>query len=213
MCTVEPGGEINMKSFRYLLGSILAVVPVSVGAAAQGNDSVYVPMFENCDTRQAEDEPIYFSDCPGYGEWMVFVVAAEHGASVSYSDRGLHTQWAEGPPRIGPFQDLGTVMEWRLNADGEAFATIYRSLFFGYQAGRDEGQYLTVSALRPDGLVGGCHVVYVEAATQPGANQIARDAADMLAPDWQCGVDEPVVFDLDSEIDVATLAARRMPGH
>ena len=202
-----------MKSSIYLAGFALAVTLLSTEASAQGNDSAYVRVFDDCQSREAVDEPVYFSDCVGYGDWMVFIVASEHGAAVAYSDRGQDTQWAENPPRTGPFHDLGEVMEWRLDADGEAFATIYRSLFSGFVAGRDEGQYLTVTALRPDGPVGGCHVAYIEAALQPGANQIARDAADMLAPDWQCGVEEPHVFDLDSEMDVATLAAQRMPGH
>ena len=201
---------------HFVPASLIAILALSAPACTQpvegANDSAYVRVFDNCTTHQAEDEPIHFSDCTGYGDWTVHMIAGEHGAAVAYSQRGKETQWGENPPRAAVFQDLGQVMEWRLDASGVAFATIYRSIFTGYEPG-DGGQYLTVSALRPEGDLGACHVAYVEAAQQPEANQIARDVADYLAPDWQCGVDAPIVFDLDSEMDVMTVAAQRRPGH
>ncbi|WP_417497830.1 hypothetical protein [Maricaulis sp.] len=201
------------QSISLSLVSALALAGfTALPAFAQANDSAYVRVQDNCTHRQAEDEPVFYADCAGYGDWTVHIVAGEHGAAVAYSDRGIEAQWRQGPPRSGVFQDLGEVMEWRLTPSGEAFATIYRSIFTGFEPG-DGGQYLTVSALRPDGEPGACHVAYVEAAQQPGANQIARDVADYLAAGWQCGVDEPVVFDLDSEMDVLTVAAQRRPGH
>ena len=181
-------------------------------ATAHANDSAYVRVFENCTMTESQEDPVTFSDCAGYGDWMVYIVAGEHGVAVAYSDRGRQAQWTRNPPRVGIFQDLGQVSEWRLDDAGTAFATIQRSIFTGYEEG-DGGQYLTVTALRASGPVGGCHVAYVEASQQPGANQIARDAADYLAPDWQCGVDEAIVFDLSSEFDVMTIAAQRRPGH
>jgi hypothetical protein len=202
-----------MSLSKLAIAIVFAGTLFPAGASAQGHDSAYVRVFDNCETRQLHDEPYYQSDCAGYGDWTVHILAGEHGAAVAYSDRGQETQWAENPPRTAPFHDLGEVMEWRLDAEGVAFATIYRSLFTGFEPGRDEGQYLTVTALRSDGPVGGCHVAYIEASVQPGANQIARDAADMLAPDWQCGVESPIVFDLHSDMDVATVAAQRRPGH
>ncbi len=198
-----------------LASLVIALAMVGPACAQPGetaNDSAYVRVFEDCSTREAEDEPVFFSDCAGYGDWTVHILAGEHGAAVAYSRRGLEAQWNENPPRVGVFQDLGEVMEWRLDGSGTEFATIYRSVFSGFEPGQG-GQYLTVSALRPEGETGACHVAYVEAAQQPQANQIARDAADYLAPDWQCGVDQPIVFDLDSEMDVLTVAAQRRPGH
>ncbi|WP_417493520.1 hypothetical protein [Maricaulis sp.] len=195
-----------------LVSALVLAGITALPAFAQTNDSAYVRVFDNCTSYQAEDEPVHFSDCAGYGGWTVHIVAGEHGAAVAYSQRGKEAQWSENPPRVAVFQDLGEVMEWRLDASGAPFATIYRSIFTGFEPG-DGGQYLTVSALRPDGEIGACHVAYVEAARQPGANQIARDAADYLAPGWQCGVDEPIVFDLDSQMDVLTIAAQRRPGH
>lgn len=201
---------------HFVPASLIAILALSAPACAQagegGNDSAYVRVFDNCTTYQAEDEPVHFSDCTGLAGWTVHIVAGEHGAAVAYSQRGKEAQWRENPPRAAIFQDLGQVMEWRLDGSGAPFATIYRSIFTGYQAG-EGGQYLTVAALRPEGELGACHVAYVEAAQQPNANQIARDAADYLAPDWQCGVEEPIVFDLDSELDVLTIAAQRRPGH
>jgi len=199
-----------MKQF-FLAACFISLMASPV--KAQSYDSAYVNVFETCVQREAKDEPVWYSDCEGYDDWTVHVIAGEHGASVAYSERGKDIQWRENPPRIGPFQDLGEVMEWRLGQDGRAFATIYRSIFSGFEPGQGDGQYLTVTALREEGPVGGCHVAYIEAAIQPGANQIARDAADYLAHDWQCGIEEPIVFDLESEMDVLTIAAQRMPGH
>lgn len=203
-----------MRNFisASLAGVLVFVAAPAAPSFAQGHDSAYVRVFDNCTSREAKDEPLSFSDCAGYGGWTVHILAGEHGAAVAYSERGKETQWTENPPRVAVFQDLGQVMEWRLDGAGEAFATIYRSVFTGFEPG-EGGQYLTVSALRPTGELGACHVAYVEASVQPHANQIARDAADYLAPGWQCGVDEPIVFDLDSEMDVMTVAAQRRPGH
>lgn len=198
---------------RILLSASLLITGLAACAMpAQANDSAYVRVFESCMVTEPDDEPVVFSDCTGYGGWRVHVVAGEHGIAIAYSQRGKETQWSENPPRIGVFQDLGEVSEWRLDASGVPFATIQRSIFSGFEPG-DGGQYLTVAALRPDGEPGACHVAYIEAAQQSGANQIARDAADLLAPGWRCGVDAPVVFDLNSEMDVHTLAAQRRPGH
>jgi len=202
---------------NHMMAGLGVFCLMSSTACAQDNDSAYVTVFESCTQHEAKNEPVWYSDCAGYDDWTVHIIAGEHGSAVAYSDRGQDIQWRENPPRIGPFQDLGNVMEWRLNEEGDAFATIHRTIYSGYDSDQNvdphEGQYLTVTALRREGPVGGCHVAYVEAAQQAGANQIARDAADMLAPDWQCGVEEPYVFDLDSEMGVATLAAQRMPGH
>lgn len=181
-------------------------------AAAQANDSAYVRTLDDCTRQEAKDEPVTYLTCTGYGEWMVYIIAGEHGIAVAYSDRGRQEQWSHSPPRAGVFQDLGEVSDWRLDDNGTAFATIQRSIFTGFEAG-EGGQYLTVSALRPEGDPGACHVAYVEAAQQPDANQIARDAADYLAPGWQCGVDEPIIFDLSSEMDVMSIAAQRRAGH
>ena len=201
---------------HFVPASLIAILALSAPACSQpvqgANDSVYVRVFDNCTSRAVEDEEVVYSDCAGHGEWTVHILAGQHGIAAAYSPRGKEVQWSESPPRAGVFQDFGDVMEWRLDASGEAFATVYRSIFTGFEPG-DGGEYLTVSALRTAGDLGACHVAYIEAAQQPDANQIARDAADYLAPDWQCGVDEPIVFDLDSEMDVLTVAAQRRPGH
>ena len=196
---------------QYPVSAALVIALALVGpACAQpgeaANDSAYVRVFDNCTTRESDEEEVVYSDCAGYGDWTVHILAGQHGIAAAYSPRGKEAQWLESPPRAGVFQDFGDVMEWRLDASGVEFATIYRSIFTGFEPGQG-GQYLTVSALRGEGDLGGCHVAYVEAAQQPQANQIARDAADYLAPGWQCGVDDPIVFDLDSEMDVDAVRA------
>ena len=200
-----------------LVGVLALVGAASAPSFAQSNDSAYVRVFDDCVQREEGRE--FLSDCAAHGDWMVYLAASDHGADLAYSQRGEGDQWQAGPPRNNmPFVDLGDVMEWRLDGAGEAFATIYRTTYEGYSmegdgVGAAQQSFLTVTALRPGGDIEACPVAYVEASAQPGGNQIARDAADYLAPDWQCGVDEPIVFDLDSEMDVLTIAAQRRPGH
>ena len=103
---------------HFVPASLIAVFALSAPGCAQAddgaNDSAYVRVFDDCTTREAEDDPVFYSDCAGYGAWTVHILAGEHGAAVAYSRRGLEAQWSESPPRVGVFQDLGQVMEWRL---------------------------------------------------------------------------------------------------
>lgn len=209
---------ILMRSSLIATAIATAAFITAPGCAQVDADSRYTRLFEACDERPADDEPVVFSTCPGDSAWDVNLVLGEHGAGVAFSDRGLETQWAQSAPRDGVFLSLGPVLEWRIDqADDTPFATILRWSWESWNDAGDgtvpAGQYLVVSALRGEGEVGACHVAYVEARRQPNANQIARDAADLLAPDWQCGVEEPVVFDLESEYDVMTIHAQRRPGH
>lgn len=206
-----------MIRHAFVLASLagLAAAPASAQTPA---DSRYTRLFEECMERASEDEPVIYSTCPGEKDWPVNLVLGEHGAAVAFSDRGVEQQWSQNPPRDGSFLGLGPVLEWRIDTrDDEAFATILRWSWERWNETGDgtepAAQYLVVSALRPEGETGACHVAYVEARIQPGANQIARDAADYLAPGWQCGVDDPVIFDQDSEYDVITIYAQRRPGH
>jgi hypothetical protein len=196
-----------------LAGALVLAAAAAAPSFAQANDSAYVQVFDDC--VQREEGRDFFSDCAAHGDWMVYVSAGEHHADLAYSQRGQGDQWQAAPPRKNlPFVDLGDVMEWRLDGAGEAFATIYRTSYEGYSVegdgvGAARQSFLTVTALRPGAEIEACPVAHVEASQQPDANQIARDAADNLAPGWQCGVDEVIVFDLNSEMDVQAVAARR----
>jgi hypothetical protein len=50
---------------------------------------------------------------------------------------------------------------------------------------------LAVTRLPPGPV---CHVAYVDVAANPNANELARKAADELARDFQCGMDEVKVI-------------------
>lgn len=201
-----------------MMATLAGLVLAPLAAAQTAADSRYSRLFEDCTEIQSETDPVIYSTCPGEPDWDVHLVLGEHGAAIAFSDRGIDAQWSQSPPRDGAFLGLGPVLEWRIDRRTDtAFATILR---WSWERWNEDGngtepagQYLVVTALRLDGDPGACQVAYVEARRQPGANQIARDAADFLAPGWQCGVDEPVIFDLDSDYDVMTVYAQRRPGH
>jgi len=50
---------------------------------------------------------------------------------------------------------------------------------------------LAVTRLPPGPV---CHVAYIDAAANPNANDLAREAADELARDFKCGKDEVKVI-------------------
>src|SRR5690606_17827543 len=92
---------------------------------------------------------------------------------------------------LPPFNHLGEKIEWRLsNAEGgwKPFATILR-YFVQREEGEDEGQILVVTRLEPGAT---CHVAYIDAVANENANEMAREAADDLARDFDCA-DEPEI--------------------
>jgi hypothetical protein len=195
-----------------LVGVLALAGAVSAPAFAQSNDSAYVRVFDDCTypdpVAAGYNEESRLADCAGYEGWTVHTWVGPMPAPtyIAYSDRGVEAQWQEGPPNLDVGHSFGDVMEWRLDASGAPFATILRSVFTGFCS---PGQYLTVTALRSEGELGGCQVAYIEAVDQANPNQMARDAADYLAPGWECGVDLPITFDEYGESDVMDVVARR----
>lgn len=183
---------------RLVAAAALAVLPVC-GAAAQGIDSAYTRIDESCTQRQLPDEPVFETACRGYGDWNVYVVAGDHGAAAAYGRDEQLVSEHMNPPMRGLFGGYNDVIEWRLR-DGEAFATIHRYVHYNppemleVSGGIEEPNTLVVTALFVDGAEPACLVAFVDASALSGANTIAREAADRMAPGWDCSRD-PVMFD------------------
>ena len=77
-------------------------------------------------------------------------------------------------------------VEWRV-AGGNPFAIIQR----WRMAGGDPKPLLVVTKLPPGAV---CPVAYVDAASNPNADELARQAADQIARDFKCGTDQPKVL-------------------
>ena len=89
-------------------------------------------------------------------------------------------------------------IEWRI-AGNNPFAMIQRwriadtvdRTIGGGGGGPDAKPLLVVSRLPPGAV---CPVAYVDAAANPNADELARQAADQVARDFKCGTDEAKVL-------------------
>jgi len=177
-----------MNRFAITAGLALALV-IAPPAAAQQFDSAYTEMDLAACTLLSTDEMGGSWACPGYKGYPVWVAEGDLRFFVSYGFG------APGEPAasqtLRPFNELGPRIEWRLRSEGGTwvpFATILRFLTEpepGYR-----GQALVVTRLGPDGV---CQVARIDARANPDANQLARDAADSIAPLFACG-QEPLVL-------------------
>jgi len=194
--------------------TIAALLAIAAGSAASAQpvDSAYTRIDETCTQRQLPGEPVFETACRGHGDWNVYIVASDHGASAAYGRDERVVSDAMNPPMRGLFGGFNDVIEWRLR-DGAAFATIHRYVHYNppetleVTGGLQEPNTLIVTALDPDGDQPACPVAYVDASALPGANAIAREVADRLAPGWDCAYG-PVTFDANNPDVGAWLAAQ-----
>ncbi|MEP4163196.1 hypothetical protein [Maricaulis sp.] len=190
---------------------VLLTVSLAGVAKAQSIDSTYTRIDETCTERQLPDEPGVEIRCAGHDGWSFRIAAGEHGAAIAYARAGGTMSDFIAPPMRGLFGGFNDVVEWRLR-DGAAFATIHRYIHYNppemleVSGGLEEPNTLIVTTLDPHGPETACAVAHVDASALRDANLIAREAADRLAPGWDCS-QEPVLFD-DSNPDVGTWLAR-----
>lgn len=126
--------------------------------------------------------------CPGYKGYPVWIAEGDLRFFVSYGF-GAPDQPAASQT-LGPFNTLGPRIEWRMSnetGDWQPFATILRYIT---ESETYRGEALVVTRLGPDGV---CQVAWIDARANPDANQMARDAADTIAPLFACG-QQPLVL-------------------
>ena len=124
--------------------------------------------------------------CPGIKGMSVYVSEADLRISLGYGERGRDQQSFN--QRLAPFNSIGGKLEWRLSGN-TIIATILRYITETGSEGK-KGQILVVSKLSGDGSEA-CHVAYVDALANPAANNLARFAADNIAPGFRCGSHTP----------------------
>lgn len=165
-----------------LLTAALALL--AFPAAAQTIDSAYTDVdLDGCE-QISEDEMGASFLCEGYGGMPMTIGEGDLRFFVSYGDdAGNEKAAGQTPP---PFNYPGKKMEWRLS-DGKPFATILR-YFVQREEGQEDGQILVVTKVEPGAT---CHVAYIDALANKNANELARQAADDLVPDFDCA-DDPI---------------------
>ena len=123
--------------------------------------------------------------CKGYDGIAVFVSEGDLRMSLSYRDQKAGDRYFT----FGNFNRVGDTMEWRLrDEDGvkAPFATILR-WYVSVEQPREE-QALVITKIEENDY---CIAGFVEATAEPDANQLARDVADSVVPDFACGKDQP----------------------
>jgi hypothetical protein len=176
-------------------GLALLLLGAMARAAPAGESSAYREIKLE---RQCAYEPE--SGGAGRGGWRC---AGYRGITVEIGAQDARTHLSFGPKpweeKAGrqtlsrPNKFDGGVIEWRLDGEGKAFATITR-----WKAQRPSdrpfrpysGAVLVVTRLGPGGV---CHVGYVDARVNSGAEALAREIADKSARSFQCDKDRAIV--------------------
>lgn len=171
-------------SALYVAAGFLLASP----AAAQQIESSYTDVDLNqCTVIRSDDFGSTWA-CSGLKGLPVMVAEGDLRMFVSY---GLTSTTEKAAKQtLGPFNRLGETIEWRVsNADGywKPFASILR-FFTKAEEGKPEGQVLVVTRITPGAT---CHIAYVDALANPDANELARQAADTKARDFDCATGEP----------------------
>ena len=145
---------------------------------------------------RVEDSPTRV--CRGKSTLVVLVSKDEHREIVSVGrnrDEAAREQAAQ--TFFGPFNSALPAIEWRLSGNNP-FAIIQRwriadivDQTVSNGGGPDAKPLLVVSKLPPGGV---CAVAYVDAAANPNADELARQAADQIARDFKCGTDQARVL-------------------
>lgn len=180
-----------MRAQRSLIvgGVVAAALAVAGPAHAAGPASVYSKInLDGCSVFRHDKESGSTSwFCPAIPGQALWIAEGDLRFFVSFGKAAEVQVAAE--QTLPPFNRIGDTLEWRLGADGEAYATILR-WFTEFDDGR-VGQVLVVTKV---GDAGACHVAYVDALANRNANELARQAADTLSAGFDCETQEPVVF-------------------
>lgn len=171
------------------LAAAAVTVLLASPVAAQQFDSAYTELDVAACTVLSTDEMGATWACPGYRGYPVWVAEGDLRFFVSYGFGA--PQQPAASQTLWPFNELGPRIEWRLRREAGGwvpFATILR--FYTEPEPGYRGQALVVTRLGPDGV---CHVAWIDARANADANQLARDAADNIAPLFACGQD-PLVL-------------------
>ncbi len=184
--------------------SISLLLPVT--ALAQNYTSTYTKLIFDRHCKIIEEyEAGIEAKCSGYTQpgnspdqqWPVYFSEGDLRQMVRFGHASSKpARWES----FGEFNQVGETVEWRLRGS-RPVAAILRWYIentnpqTGIQDKQHRGQVLVVSTVagsdRPDNA---CVVGYVDARANKNANELARNIADSLAAQFQCGIDMPQFY-------------------
>jgi hypothetical protein len=181
-----------------LVNRLAILLPFLLLAAPALANGAFESAYTKLDLAACRQEPLDPEDpveggtwwCDGYAGIPVRVAEGDLRFLVSYGEKA-----AEEPAAgetLPAFNTIGATLEWRLErsrSDGglTPVATILR--YFTDNGSGEKGQFLVVTKLGGPGQV--CHIGYVDALLNPGANATARQVAEQVAAGFVCGRDRP----------------------
>jgi hypothetical protein len=184
-----------MKYKLLPAASLVALGLAAQPAAAQENISAYTDLnLDECTVHSSDDMGSTWS-CSGYKGIPVMVGEGDLRFFISYGLKSTEEKAAQ--QTLPPFNHPGQKIEWRLsNASGSLrpVATILR-FFTQREEGEDEAEILVVTKVETGST---CHVAYIDATANTDANELARGAADDIAPDFDCENQPQIVGDFEA---------------
>jgi hypothetical protein len=186
----EPSGAFTVVRIAILscLAALLSTAPALEATAAE---SVYTDLLlDKCKSliEPNPDEPggdFMSSSCPGLDDYQVLFKEGDLRQSLHYGylKKSIIDHAFES---FGQFNNMNPKIEWRIGDDGKPYAAIQR--FFVGDAD-NQGQVLAISRVGQPDDDEGCPVGYVDAIANKNPNELARQVADTIAINFECGKD------------------------
>jgi hypothetical protein len=173
---------------KLITGAVLALL--ALPAQAQEWRSVYTDVdLAGCTMIYSYELGGDFA-CPGYKGYPVLISEGDLRMAVSYGFGAGDERAAN--QTFPQFNHLGPRIEWLLEDDPELgevpVATILRFFIAPLDYEDPDHQVLVVTKIAPGNT---CQIAHIDALANADANQMARDAAAALIPDFDCARGEP----------------------
>jgi hypothetical protein len=144
--------------------------------------------------------------CPGKAGLVVLITEGDLRETVSVGrTRPAAAKEPAAETWFGPFNSTSHTVEWR-SIEGKPFAIIQRWLIADIndedKTGKPANKPMLAVTRLPPGPV--CHVAYIDGQANRNANELARQAADEFARDFNCAKDEvKVIGERGRAVDMA----------
>lgn len=170
---------------QRIVAVLAASASLALPAVAQDWQSAYTVLGpDRCEVVERHDLAVDFG-CAGWAGFPVLLRHGEHRVFVSYGpDAANEIAWQQSLPSRN---ETGETLEWLFSGPPEEasqpVATVLRYFIDRSEIGGPDEQVLVVTRLERGNT---CHVAYIDARRNAQANDMARQAAQELAPNWDC---------------------------